>query len=164
MRGGIVIRRVAITVSLMLATSSVALTFASQPAAANRGEIDAFYGAWMGTAAKEGPAAYATFYAEDGIMLPANERPLTGRAAIEAFQRRAQAENPYAVKPTGINVDEVRFLGSDWVVYRSTLSGQRVPKTGGEASAFETKYFDVLHRGADGKWQVAYRMWSDNTR
>jgi uncharacterized protein (TIGR02246 family) len=158
-----VARNVAVSLSLVIAIGSVALAFAAQPPG-NRAEIDAFYGAWMGTAAKQGPAAYASFYEETGMMLPPNDRPVAGRAAIEAFQTRAQAESPYTVKPTGIQVDEVRFLEPNWVVYRGTLSGQRAPKAGGAPAAFETKYFDVLHKGADGKWQVAYRMWSDNTK
>ena len=157
------IRQLALTLSLALALGAFAVAFASQPAG-NRAEIDAFYMTWMGDAAKKGPAAYASFYADDGTMLPANERPITGRAAIEAFQRRAQADSPYAVKPTGINVDEVRFLDNDWVLYRSTLSGVRTMKADGSSAPFETKYFDVLHRGADGRWQVAYRMWNDNLK
>ncbi len=42
--------------------------------------------------------------------------------------------------------NEMRFLGPDWVVYRSTLTGQRIPKAGGDPVPFETKYFDLLHR------------------
>ncbi len=38
----------------------------------------------------------------------------------------------------------MRFLGPDWVVYRSTLHGQRVPKAGGDPVPFETKYVDLL--------------------
>jgi uncharacterized protein (TIGR02246 family) len=155
------IRRLAIWLSVALALGAFATALASQPAG-NRAEIDAFYTAWMGNAAQKGPAAYASFYADDGMMLPPNERPVAGRSAIEAFQRRSQSDSPYAVKPTGITVDEVRFLDTDWVVYRGTLSGTRVMKADGSSTPFETKYFDVLHRGADGRWQVAYRMWSDN--
>jgi uncharacterized protein (TIGR02246 family) len=157
------IRRFAITSSLVVAAGAVAAAFSSQPAG-NRAEIDAFYGAWMGSAAQKGPAAYASFYTDDGMMLPPNERPVAGRSAIEAFQRKSQTDSPYAVKPAGIHVDEVRFLDNEWVVYRGTLSGTRIMKADGSSTPFETKYFDVLRRGADGKWQVAYRMWSDNLR
>lgn len=153
----------AVTLSLVLSLGALAAAFAAQPSG-NRAEIDAFYTAWMGTAAQQGPSAYASFYADDGMMLPPNERPVAGRVSIEAFQRRSQADRPYAVKPTGITVDEVRFLDTDWVVYRGTLSGARIMKADGSTAPFETKYFDVLHRGADGRWQVAYRMWSDNMK
>jgi uncharacterized protein (TIGR02246 family) len=156
------IKRISVATSFAVTLGAAAAS--SQPPAGTRAEIDAFYGAWMGAAVKQGPAAYASFYDTDGMMLPPNDRPLAGRAAIEAFQTRSQADSPYTVKPTGIQVDEVRFLEADWVVYRSTLSGLRIPKAGGEPGAFATKYFDVLHKGSDGRWQVAYRIWSDNMR
>jgi uncharacterized protein (TIGR02246 family) len=158
-----VTRYFAVILSLSLAASAIVATSASQ-AAGNRAEIDKFYAAWMGGAAQKGPAAYAAFYAEEGMMLPPNERPVAGRGPIEEFQRRAQATSPYAVKPSGITVDEVRFLGADWAVYRSTLSGVRIAKADGASTPFETKYFDVLQRGADGQWRVAYRLWSDNLK
>jgi ketosteroid isomerase-like protein len=69
---------------------------------------------------------------------------------------------PYSVRPEGISVDEMRFLTATWVLYRSTLRGQRIPKSGGDPVAFETKYVDVLKRNETGRWEVAYRMWSDN--
>ena len=59
-------------------------------------------------------------------------------------------------------VDEMRFLSPEWVVYRSTLRGQRVPKAGGDSIPFETKYLDLLRRTDTGSWEVACRMWSDN--
>jgi uncharacterized protein (TIGR02246 family) len=155
------VQRVAMAVSLTVALSAVVAVFAAQPGG-NRDEIEAFYKAWMGGAVQKGPAAYASFYAADGMMLPPNDRPVSGRAAIEEFQKRAQATTPYAVKPTGVTADEVRFLGSDVAVYRSTLSGSRVARSDGSATPFETKYLDVLYRDTNGRWQVAYRMWSDN--
>lgn len=81
---------------------------------------------------------------------------------IAEWLRQAQASAPYTVRPEGIAVNELRFLGPTWVVYRSTLRGQRVPKAGGDPVPFETKYVDLLHRTDSGRWEVAYRMWSDN--
>ncbi len=76
--------------------------------------------------------------------------------------RRSLASSPYSVRPEGIAVNELRFLGPTWVLYRSTLRGQRVPKAGGDPVPFETKYVDLLHRTDSGRWEVAHRMWSDN--
>lgn len=46
-----------------------------------------------------------------------------------------------------------RFLSPGWVVYRSTLRGERVPKDGSATNPLETKYVDLLHRKPmeDGK-------------
>jgi hypothetical protein len=87
--------------------------------------------------------------------------PARGREAIAAWLRESQASAKYSTVPSDLVVDEMRFLTPDWVVYRTTLRGKRVPRDGSAAAEFETKYVDLLHR-VDGKWQVAYRMWSDN--
>ena len=123
--------------------------------------IEAFYRTWMGSSVK-GATAYASHYATDGQILPPNAAPFTGREAIAGWFVRAQSESRFVTKPEGITVDEIRFLSPAWVVHRSTLRGQRVPKADGDPLAFETKYFDVLHRTESGRWEVAYRMWSDN--
>ena len=137
---------------------------AFRPSAATQDDkaaIEAFYRTWMGASAK-GPADYASYYASDGQILPPNAAPVAGRDAIAGWLGRSQSESRYVTKPEGINVDEIRFLDPTWVIHRSTLRGQRLPKAGGDPVAFETKYFDVLHRGEHGRWEVVYRMWSDN--
>jgi hypothetical protein len=75
---------------------------------------------------------------------------------------QARANATYVTQPEGIAVDEMRFVSSTLVVYRSTLRGQRVPKAGSQPVPFETKYFDLLRRAPSGEWEVLYRMWSDN--
>lgn len=148
---------------LFLLTALSALAPAPRAAAqtpADTASVNAFYAAWFGPAQQD-PVRYASFYAPDGFILPPNGRPVQGREAIAEWQRRSRAAATYSTRPEGIRVDEMRFLGADWVVYRGTLWGQRVPLAGGEPTPFETKYFDVLQRSA-GEWKVAYRMWSDS--
>jgi uncharacterized protein (TIGR02246 family) len=128
---------------------------------ADTASVQAFYAAWFGPAQQD-PVTYASFYAPDGYILPPNASPVRGRDAIAEWQRRARAAATYAVRPEGIRVDEIRFLGPNWVVYRGTLWGQRLPTAGGEPTPFETKYFDLLGRADGGEWKVAYRMWSDS--
>jgi uncharacterized protein (TIGR02246 family) len=123
--------------------------------------VNAFYQEWFGAGIKS-PEAYAGFYAADGMVLPPGRPPALGREAIAAWQRDAQKAVPYTTRPEGITVDEVRFLSPTIVAQRSTLRGQRIARDGGAQTAFETKYFDVLQRSANGRWEVVYRMWSDN--
>ena len=123
-------------------------------------QVKAFYQLWMASASK-GFAAYARFYAEDGYILPPGSPPVVGRAAIAAWFEKANATSAYSTRPSDVSVDETRFLTKDWVIYRSTLRGQRVPRAGGDPVAFETKYVDLIHRTTSG-WEVSFRMWSDN--
>ena len=129
--------------------------------AADSASVTAFYNEWFGSA-RQGPETYAGFYATDGMILPPNAAQVVGRTAIADWMRQTQAALPYAVRPEGIKIDAMQFLGPTCVVHRSTLHGQRVPKAGGAPVAFETKYVDLLHRTETGRWEVSYRMWSDN--
>lgn len=128
---------------------------------ADSASVTAFYREWFGAAAQS-PEAYAGFYAADGMVLPPGMPPARGRDAIANWLRIAQTAATYTTRPEGIDVDEIRFLDSSWVLHRSTLRGQRVPRTGGDPIPFETKYVDLLHRSDSGRWEVAYRIWSDN--
>jgi uncharacterized protein (TIGR02246 family) len=127
---------------------------------ADSASVTAFYREWFSSTAD--PSRYASFYAPDGLLLPPNSIPIRGRELIADWLRRSRANPPYTLRPEGIAVDEMRFLTPDWVSYRSTLRGQRVSADGGNASPFETKYVDLLHRNAAGKWEIVSRMWSDN--
>jgi uncharacterized protein (TIGR02246 family) len=144
---------------VLLAVTCLVSPVAAQDA--DTASVDAFYREWFGSV-QQGAAAYAGFYAEDGQLFPPNAFPIQGREAIATWMTRSQADRPYVIRPTGITVEEVRFLTPDWVSYRSTLKGERIPKTGGPGSPFETKYVDLLHRNEAGRWEVVYRMWSDN--
>lgn len=150
---------IAVAATAFLAGGPVA-GFPAQ-SAADSASVTAFYRQWFGSA-PQGFAVYASFYATDGSIYPPNSGPVTGRAAIAASFEQARAATTYTVQPQGIGVDEMRFLTPAWVVHRSTLRGQRLPRAGGDPVPFETKYVDLLHRTEDGSWEVAFRMWSDN--
>ena len=130
--------------------------------AADSASVTAFYGEWFASA-RQPPEVYASFYAVDGMVLPPNDTVAVGRVAIAEWLRRAQATSTYLVQPEGMAVDEIRFLSPVWVLHRSTLRGKRIPKAGGTPISFETKYVDLLHRtDSGGRWEVSYRIWSDN--
>jgi ketosteroid isomerase-like protein/quercetin dioxygenase-like cupin family protein len=126
-------------------------------------EVKAFYRDWSQATATRGAEGYASFFAEDAVLLPPNAAPVSGRAAIREWQERSQKEASYKTVPSAISENELQMSGS-FVIYRSTLKGQRVPKAGGDPEPFETKYFDVLRRKPDGGYEFARRMWSSNLR
>ena len=53
-------------------------------------------------------------------------------------------------------------MSGGFVIYRSTLKGQRVARAGGDPQPFETKYLDVLRRKPDGGYEFVRRMWNSN--
>ena len=133
----------------------------AQPAASPQDAVKAFYGEWSQATATRGADGYASFFAEDAVLLPPNAAPVSGRAAIRDWQERSQKDATYRTLPTDISEDELQVSGG-FVIYRSTLKGQRVPKAGGEPEPFESKYFDVLRRKSDGGYEFIRRMWSSN--
>ena len=145
----------------ILTAALLSLPLSSHAQSADSASVIAFYREWFSSLA-QGPDRYASFYAADGMVLPPNAPPSIGRSAIAEWMRKWQAAAPYTARPEGITVDEMRFLTPNLVVHRGTLRGQRIPKAGGDAVAFETKYMDVLRRTDAGRWEVVYRMWSDN--
>jgi ketosteroid isomerase-like protein len=133
----------------------------AQKEASPRDAVKAFYRDWSAAAQARGPEGYASFFAEDAVLLPPDAAPVSGRAAIREWQERQQQEAAHRTVPEAISEDELTQSG-DVVLYRSTLKGQRVPKAGGAPEPLENKYFDVLRRKPGGGYEFVRRMWSSN--
>lgn len=126
-------------------------------------DVRAFYRDFRQAGALRGAEGYASYFAEDAVLLPPNALPLSGRAAIREWQERSRGESGDAGTPPSIEEDELQMSGA-FVIYRSTLKGQRAAKAGAAPEPFETKYFDVLRRKSDGGYEIVRRMWSSNLR
>jgi ketosteroid isomerase-like protein len=123
--------------------------------------VKAFYRDWSQATLVRGAEGYASFFAEDAVLLPPDAAPVTGRAAIRGWHERSQNESAHRTLPEAISEDELQVSGG-FVLYRSTLRGRRVPKAGGEPEPFESKYLDVLRRKPDGGYELTSRIWSSN--
>ena len=131
----------------------------AQPATSPQDAVKGFYKDWSQAALARGAEGYASYFAEDAVLLPPNAAPVSGRAAIRDWHERAQEKA--TVSPEAFSEDELQVSGG-FVLYRSTLKGRRTPKAGGAAESFENKYFDVLRRKPDGGYEFMRRMWSSN--
>ena len=125
--------------------------------------IVSFYQEWSAAAMKEGPEGYARYFATDGVLLPPDGAPVSGRPAIREWMQRTLAESAYFPRPEGVTQDDLKVTGN-MAVARSTVRGKRIPKAGGDPVPFETKYLDVLRRTSEGRWEFIYRMWNSNIR
>jgi ketosteroid isomerase-like protein len=130
-------------------------------AASPQDAVKAFYRDWSQATVARGAEGYASYFAEDAVLLPPNAAPVAGRPAIREWQERQQQEATHRTLPEAISQDDFQVAG-DLVLYRGTLKGRRVPKAGGEPEPFESKYFDVLRRKPDGGYEFTRRMWSSN--
>jgi len=123
--------------------------------------VKAFYKDWSQATVARGADGYASYFADDAVLLPPNAAPVNGRAAIRDWQDRSQKEATHGTAPEAISEDELQVSGG-FVLYRSTLKGTRTAKAGAAPEAFENKYFDVLRRKPDGGYEFIRRMWSSN--
>lgn len=128
-------------------------------AAGAEAAIQALYREWRQAGQQRGAAGYASFFAEDAVLLPPQGAPVAGRAAIAEWQQRSEQEAAYRMLPERVREDELQ-IGAGWALHRSTLSGTRVEKAGGAAEPFAVKYFDMLRQKPDGDWELTHRMWS----
>jgi ketosteroid isomerase-like protein/quercetin dioxygenase-like cupin family protein len=126
-------------------------------------DVRAFYRDLRQAAAAGGTDGYASFFADDALLLPPNAAPVSGRAAIREWQKSSGNEAGDAAAPLSIVEDELQLSGA-FVIYRSTLKGRRAAKAGAAPEAIETKYLDVLRRKPDGGYEIVRRMWSSNLR
>ena len=123
-------------------------TLKSRPATSPQDDVRAFYVEWTQAAAR-GAEGYASRFAEDAVLLPPGAAPVSGRAAIRAWQ---ESQPKPKGAPAAVHEDELTVSGG-FVLYRSTQSSTQK----GER---ETRYLDVLRRKPDGGYEVLRRMWN----
>jgi XRE family transcriptional regulator, regulator of sulfur utilization len=133
----------------------------SRPATSPLDAVRSFYAEWDKAKAEHGAEGFASFVAEDALLLPPDAAPVSGRAAIRAWQERAPKGSGEATSPTSAGEDELTVSGG-YVIHRSTVKGQRVAKSGGALEPFETRYLDVLRRKPDGSYELVRRMWNSD--
>ena len=97
-------------------------------------------------------AALADLYTEDALLLPPDEEPVLGRAAIRAFWDDG-------TEP-GMTVRTIRTVVRNGLSY---VAGRyNLPATDSEA-ADSGKYLLALERQPDGRWAVAVDIWNRST-
>ena len=94
-------------------------------------------------------------YAADAMLLPPNEPPVQGHAAIRPrYEGLFAAYRPEIVA----RVDEVCVSGALAFV-RGHNGGRLLSRNGGADRALDDAYIMMLRRGADGRWRISHLMW-----
>ena len=97
-------------------------------------------------------------YAEDAILLPPNDAPAAGHAAI----RPRYATLFEQFQPEITCVSEETLVGSDFAIDRGITQGRLLPRAGGEPRSIDDKYAMILRREASGRWLVQRLIWNSN--
>jgi uncharacterized protein (TIGR02246 family) len=96
-------------------------------------------------------------YTEDALLMPPNESPLRGRAAVVAYFAGLLkgGKVDLALKSGSARLDG--SLGYDAGQYRFELA-----PAGGTPVHDEGKYLVVLRKGPDGRWRMAVDTWNSD--
>ena len=95
-------------------------------------------------------------YATDAVLLPPNEPPVSGQAAI-----RSRYEPLFAnFKPQiESRIDEV-CVDQKTAFVRGHNGGNLVPINGGDFRQLDDTYLMLLRREKDGMWRISHLMWN----
>ena len=102
-------------------------------------------------------AKVASLYAADAVIMPTHQPVITGRDAIENYNKTF-----FEMFTVTVNISpvETKVFG-DRALDRGTYTMQLTPKAGGSPMMDEGKYLVLLQRQADGSWKLTHDI--DNT-
>jgi uncharacterized protein (TIGR02246 family) len=100
-------------------------------------------------------ARAASFVTDDGLFVPPNAPRISGRDAIQRYNKRLL--DAVSIEQVTTTVDGVRLAG-DWAV--SHGSWAIVFSENGRSFADTTRYVAIWERQADGSWKVAHDIWN----
>jgi ketosteroid isomerase-like protein/GNAT superfamily N-acetyltransferase len=95
------------------------------------------------------------YYAADATLLPPNDAPVSGVAAIRPRYEQLFADYAPAIEA---HVDEVCGEGSLAFV-RGRNRGRLVPHGAGAVRELSDAWLMVVRRGVDGRWRISHLMW-----
>ena len=100
--------------------------------------------------AKGGGAAFAKWFADDGVTLANGQAPVVGRAAIAADTTWSAADYQLTWTPEGGRMSPAGDMGFTWGHYEGHFK-----KKDGTTGVTTGRYMTVWKKQADGSWKVA---------
>jgi uncharacterized protein (TIGR02246 family) len=95
------------------------------------------------------------YYADDAVLLPPNEPPVKGKAAIRPRYEALFAGFDPAIEG---RLDEVAVTGPSAFV-RGHNGGRMTERGSGEHRPLDDDYVMLLRKGADGAWRISHLIW-----
>jgi uncharacterized protein (TIGR02246 family) len=94
-------------------------------------------------------------YATDAVLLPPNEAPVSGHAAIKSRYEPLFANFKPQIES---RIDEV-CVDQKTAFVRGHNGGSLVPIAGGDFRRLDDTYLMLLRREKDGVWRISHLMW-----
>jgi uncharacterized protein (TIGR02246 family) len=147
-------------VALTMAASWVAAVAFGGGAVSARDEVDGFNKRYVEFHLHMDTAGILGTWAEDGVSLMPGEAPLIGKKAIVTWVENILSQMPgYKVVKVEIDFHDIQISG-DWASEWATEHQVVRPPDGKPVVDSRGKRALVLHREANGEWQVKQEMWN----
>ena len=151
------------SIALVLVFTAAGGARAQQGQRDARSEIEAFNQALDQATRHMDNAATLALWAEDGVSLLPDAKPMQGKAAITAFLNATTASLPAAHMETfELECHDIQVSGdwaSEWCTEHQVVrfADKRPPFDGRGNLLF------VLHRSNDGHWRIKTEMWNQGS-
>jgi len=99
--------------------------------------------------------AVLAFYDRAAVLMPPNEVPISGQAAIRPRYEGLFSNFKPAIKG---RIDEI-CVERKIAFVRGHNGGEMIPLGGGESRKLDDSYLMLLRQGSDGKWRITHLMW-----
>jgi uncharacterized protein (TIGR02246 family) len=104
-------------------------------------------------------AGWVELFADDGMLLPDGQPPITTREALEGF-----AVSRFSRYRPNIQIvaDEIQIVG-DWAFSRTTVTGTLTPRGSGNPLQVDGKEIALYRRQPNGTWRLT-RLIANSSR
>jgi ketosteroid isomerase-like protein len=101
-----------------------------------------------------------TRLADDAVLMPPNQAPLIGKAAVRAWYTGFLSR----VHTVSVTVaDREVFLGDGWAVERASFEWVVNPVGGGDPITDPGSFMQVWQRQPDGRWLLSREVWNSTS-
>lgn len=111
--------------------------------------------AWISVHNVADAAALTAFFAEDGVILPPQSRPLSGKTAIQGYLE-GDLSNDVSLEIVECEVRRAGDLAVERADYKVTIG------TGTDVSIRTGKYVMLWQKDASGKWKIVWDIWNSD--
>jgi uncharacterized protein (TIGR02246 family) len=116
------------------------------------------YKEWLAAANKKDAAALTNLYDEKAVLMPKEEEPVIGKAAIGEYYRKLVADPHFVPFTLTLNWNSFHVVG-DIAIATSVFEGDVTRN--GKQSHFRGKNLLVWKKQADGSWKIFRYMFDE---
>ena len=117
--------------------------------------------AWAAAASAGQDAAYvASFWSEEGVIVPDGEPIVSGKAAILDFVTQAFATPGFRIQWTP-RLEDVHVSADGTMGYSVSESSTTFPAPDGSLATVQGRGVSIWTRQPDGSWKCVYDIWND---